>query len=510
MLFILPAYGAVTFRAASELVHSQMPHQKNTVDWPGIAAGLRRRFEQRGLQPDVLAQLQRPSQQRRVLVACSGGADSVFMLCMLYSYAAELGLELVVGHYNHRWREADSDADAAFVQALAQGLSCRYVAGERPDQKAAFTETTARALRLDFLRESARKHECAWIAFGHQMDDILETQLQRLARGCSSDGLAAPRPVAQFPQLPMHVRPLLHLRAGDLRMTLKACGAPWREDGSNADVSIARNALRHEVIPNLIEALDRDPTSGAARSRRLLEEDAIALDAMARAQLPDAFSGAERLERKQLRAVPRALLRRALLAWLSAQELMQSVSAPAMDVLLEQVCGSKKKHRISAGTAYIMMDAEQLWVEPVGVDAAACLLEPTLVEPGDSVILSTGAFMEMQQVSLDSKTLDSILSGAINSEHEVYLDLKHSQYYEIRAWQPGDRFHPMGAPGTKKLKDWFIDRRIPQKERKWLPVVTTCSGEIVWVPGFPPAESRKLSRHTKAALRLTYQTRNSL
>lgn len=487
-----------------------MPNQKNTVDWPGVAAALRGRFEQRGLESDVLALFKHPARHRRVLVACSGGADSVFMLCMLYSYAAELGLELTVAHYNHRWREADSDADAAFVEILARNLSCRYVGGARPDNEAAFTETTARALRLDFLRESARAYQCSWIAFGHQMDDILETQLQRLARGCSSDGLAAPRPVARFPQQPTHVRPLLHLRAGDIRMALNASGAPWREDDSNADVSIARNALRHTVIPNLIEALDRDPSSGAARSRRLLEEDAFALDLMAREHLPCAYAGEDRLKRKLLRAVPRALLRRALSAWLNTHALIQSVSAPAMDLLLGMVCGSKKKHRISAGTAYIMMDGEQLWIEPVDTADAAFLLEPTLMEPGDSVILSTGALMEMQQVRLDRETLDSILTGAIDAEHEVYLDLQHSQYYEIRGWQPGDRFRPMGAPGTKKLKDWFIDRQIPQKERKWLPVVTTCSGEIVWVPGFPPAESRKLSRHTKAALRLTYQTRNSL
>ncbi|MDP4693374.1 MAG: tRNA lysidine(34) synthetase TilS [Opitutales bacterium] len=80
--------------------------------------------------------------------------------------------------------------------------------------------------------------------------------------------------------------------------------------------------------------------------------------------------------------------------------------------------------------------------------------------------------------------------------------------FEVRSWQPGDRFHPIGAPGSKKLKDWFIDRYIPQRERKQLPVVSTSSGKIIWVPGFPPADTMKLSPTTKLALRLTYRTRN--
>jgi tRNA(Ile)-lysidine synthase len=486
-----------------------MSHQKDQIDWFAIAATLRERFEGRAFEASVSVLLKR-ARGKRILVACSGGADSVFLLCLLASYAEVFAFELVVAHYNHRWRTVDSDEDAAFTAALARGLSLKFICGARPDNEAAFTETTARSLRLDFLRNAASQEGCAWIAFGHQLDDILETQLQRLARGCSSDGLAAPRPIARFKGFPPHIRPLLHLRAGEIRMALNACAAPWREDASNGDVSIERNALRHTVIPDLIEALDRNPVNGAARSRRLLEEDAVALDVMARRHLPAAFSGNDVLARAELRHLPQALLRRALFAWLSGHELIQSVSAPAMDVLLEVICGDKKKHRISAGIAYIMMDARQVWVEPVDVHEAAFPLEPILIEPGDSVILSTGAYMEMEYVRLSEAQLSSILQGEVDCGREAFIDFKQSQSFEVRGRQPGDRFRPLGAPGSKKLKDWFIDRQIPQKERKWLPVVTTRSGEIVWVPGFPPAESRKITRHMKTALRLTYQTRNTL
>lgn len=486
-----------------------MSHQTDTVDWLKVASSIRARFEGRGLDAGVSVTLKR-AHSRRILVACSGGADSVFLLCMLATYAEALGLELIVAHYNHRWRGADSDGDAAFVEALAKGLSYPYLSGERPENEAAFTETTARALRLDFLRQTARQQNCPWIAFGHQMDDILETQLQRIARGCGAEGLAAPRPVARFDGQPTHVRPLLHLRAGDIRMALNACGAPWREDGSNADIGISRNALRHEVIPHLIEALDRDPAHGAARSRYLLEEDAAALDWMARKCLPAAFSGSSRLSREEMRHLPHALLRRGLSAWLNRHDLIQSVGASAMDLLLNAICGKKQKHRISAGIAYIMMDSEELWHEPVDAAEGSFFLEPILIESEDSVILSSGAYLKMESIRLDVVACNRILQGEVDCQVEAVIEFQGGQSFEIRSWQPGDRFRPIGAPGSKKLKDWFIDRQIPQKERKWLPVVTTCAGEIVWVPGFPPAESHKISKQTKAALRLTYQTRNSL
>jgi tRNA(Ile)-lysidine synthase len=462
-----------------------------------------------GFDPEVHALLKRASTDR-VLVACSGGADSVYMLALLTTWADELGLQLVVAHYNHRWRDEASDGDAAFVESMADGLSLEFISDVRPDNEAAFTETTARALRLDFLRQTAAQHKCRWIAFGHQMDDILETQLQRIARGCGSDGLAAPRPIAKFSHQPTHIRPLLNLRAGDIRMALDTCEIPWCEDSSNDDLDIARNALRRSVIPGLIEALDRDPSIGAARSRRLLEEDAVALDELARQSLPSAFTGQVALDRRELRSIPRALVRRALMAWLHGHNLIQSVSAPSMDALLDAVLGPKKKHRISAGVGYIVFDAEVVRIELLDGLEVALLLEPALLEPGDSVILSTGAVMELEVVEIDAAKQRSILAGEIDQANEAFIEMKKSSSFEVRGWRPGDRFSPIGAPGSKKLKDWFIDRRIPQRERKQLPIVTNNSGTIVWVPGFPPADACKIHRSTKRALRLTYQTRNPL
>lgn len=484
-----------------------MSNESHPHDWPEAARSLYAELGEGSLHANV-RELLAGAQCRRVLVACSGGADSIFMLCQLWAQAEELGVELVVAHYNHRWRGEDSQLDAKFVQELARQLSCPFVTGARPENEAAFTETTARALRLEFLRTTAKEHGCACIAFGHQQDDILETQLQRLARGSGSDGLAAPRPIHLFEAYPTHVRPVLHLGAGAIRMALNACEIPWREDISNEDVEISRNALRHNVIPSLSDALARDVSAGAARSRFLLEEDAEALDGLARVTLPEAFSASVSLDRHALRSAPRALTRRALSAWFGAHDLIQSMSAPAMDLLMAAVYAPKLKNRLSAGAYYIELDGASVRLELAHVPGQS--LDTGSIEAGESLMLSTGALLETEFVKLDDELRRTIMKGGVDADLEAYVAMGVGQALEVRGWQQGDRFRPIGAPGTKKLKDWFIDRHIAAKERKLLPLVLSNSGEIIWVPGFPPADSMKISATTKLALRLTYERRHPI
>ncbi|MGZ0654034.1 tRNA lysidine(34) synthetase TilS [Coraliomargarita sp. W4R53] len=483
---------------------SKTPH---LIDWPSLAVALQQRFGEASIEPSTLTHLQNAGP---VLVACSGGADSVFMLCILVARAQQLGLQLHVAHYNHRWRDEDSDADAAFVESIAKGLQLPFLSDFRPDYEAAFTETTARALRLEFLRKAAKCHHCNYILFGHQLDDIIETQLQRIARGCASDGLAAPRPVSRFDGQPTHLRPLLHLRAGDIRMALHVTSAVWREDSSNDDVNIARNALRHQIVPDLADALGRDPVVGAARSRRLLEEDAAALDLLARQYLPDAYGHALKLERGLLRSVPTALLRRSLAEWLNGHGLIRSVGAPAMDILIDALCSDRERYRMSAGSHYLLMDAETLYWEHQDAVSLLQALQPAILELGEPAFLSTGALIEAEVLELSSELRQQVESGGIDPSRQAVIAYTGEPFYQLRGWQPGDRFHPLGAPGGKKLKDCFIDRRIPQAERKTLPLVLNATEEIIWVPGFPPAESCKICPSTKKALRLTYQATNPL
>ncbi|MEC8333045.1 MAG: tRNA lysidine(34) synthetase TilS [Verrucomicrobiota bacterium] len=460
-----------------------------------------------GFEPSAISHLR---SAKNVLIACSGGADSVYLLCALIAQEEALGLRLHVAHYNHRWRGVESAADADFVESIAQTFELPYMSGIRSENEVTFNETNARELRLQFLRDSALKLNCDFLIFGHHLDDIIETQLQRISRGCSSDGLAAPRPVMAFEGLPTHVRPLLHLRAKDIRTALKAASIPWREDSSNEDVSIARNALRKKILPDIANSLNRDPAIGAARSRVLLEEDAVALDIISRQKLPDAYKHAPVLQRAALCALPTALMRRALTHWLSGHGLIGSVGASSMDKLIHTLTGSKKNHRLSAGLYYIVIDANTISYERADTYLRSEVLVPTILELGEQVILSSGATIQAKMVEICPDLRSHVESGKVDSTKEAILANQGESSLNVRSWHEGDSFFPLGAPGKKKLKDWFIDRKIPKPLRNTLPIFINNFGEVLWVPGFAPAESCRVRLSTNWALRLTYQARNSL
>jgi tRNA(Ile)-lysidine synthase len=181
-----------------------------------------------------------------------------------------------------------------------------------------------------------------------------------------------------------------------------------------------------------------------------------------------------------------------------------------MDQLIESLRAEPEQNRMSAGSHYILIDADTLSFEHQDASDQLHELQPAILVIGEVLFLSTGAFIEAEVLELTDTLRQQILAGEVDPRYEAIIAHPDEYSLVVRAWQPGDRFHPLGAPGGKKLKDRFIDRRISQAERKTLPLVLKASQEVIWVPGFAPAESCKISPLTKRALRLTYQTRKPL
>lgn len=173
-------------------------------------------------------------------------------------------------------------------------------------------------------------------------------------------------------------------------MAVAACGLPWCEDSSNDDLSIPRNALRRKWIPGLVDAVGRDVSTAAARTRQLLEEDADALEQFMRASFSREVLAADRLSRTRLRASPRALSRRALSAWLGNHGLMDSLSAAALDNLLDTVYSAQSESRQSAGEQFIRIRETELSLECDLQKQTSPGLEIASLEAGESLILPTG------------------------------------------------------------------------------------------------------------------------
>jgi tRNA(Ile)-lysidine synthase len=309
---------------------------RNRIDWPRLATELAQRVPRDRLHPAVLAWADASPPRERWAAAVSGGADSLALLLLLWAHWPERRARMHVLHFDHRLRGAQSRGDARFCRAVAASLGVAFHDGAWAEARPAAGEAVARAARHAFFAQQLRRFRTKALWLGHQQEDVAETLFMRLARGSGAAGLAAPRPVHRLPDGRVHLRPLLALKKREITAALRAVGAPWREDASNAGDRHFRNRVRHDVLPAWLRAAsDRDALAGAARSRELLEEDDAALDAWLAELNPFAADGTLNLRR--LAGKPRGLVRRALHRWLLAQPAGRDLARPGFDALLADV-----------------------------------------------------------------------------------------------------------------------------------------------------------------------------
>ncbi len=436
-------------------------------------------------------------------VAFSGGADSLALLLTVWGLWPERRERLVVLHFNHRVRGAESDADAAFCEEVCRQLGVRFRAGEWSDARADASEAEAREARLGFFEREMAAAGAMVLWTGHQKEDVAETLLMRIARGSGAAGLAAPRPVQALADGRVFLRPLLTLTKGEIVGALEKAGATWREDASNAAGDFFRNRVRSEVVPNWRAAAGNDALGGAALTRELLDEDDAALNAWLAELLPEGGYGGEVLDVRALAGKPRALWRRALRRWKPLTELGRA-GFEAVMALCERGSG-----RVSAGDGVVEIEAGRLRnFAKSGKDAQAVTAWPEMrlsEAEGGLLVLPDGGVLRMRAVEFTHALRGRIFAGDFDPAREVFLGCGHDAYC-VRAWRSGDRYRPLGAPGSATLQDLFVNRKIPAERRGQLPVVTRSDGEILWVPGLPPAEKSKITPESVTGVHLTYET----
>ncbi len=436
--------------------------------------------------------LTRPGE--RVVVAVSGGPDSMALLDALVELREQLCVSLVVAHLNHGLRGAASDGDAQFVadRAAALGLPCRIgtadVAAERR-QRGGSLEMAARRARYAFLQIVAAEAKAEKVALGHTSDDQVETILLRLLRGGELDalrGMPIARPISPGASTTV-IRPLLEVSRAQVLEHLAARGATWRTDASNVDPSFTRNWIRHELLPALGADLPGLLLRAAERGGRLAE--VIARQA---GELVTAGEGEARLDVARLASLPR-LIRRAALR--RASQLVRKGDGlswrtlDAMERLLEQPNG----HAVSL---------------PGGVEAQnsygqLIVRAGKAPPPGFSVTLTVPGHLEVPQAGLwlDASEIACRL-GAETSRWEETADLDVvGERLTVRTRRPGDRFVPLGLGAPTKLKDFLIAQRVPRAERGHLLLVEGKCG-IVWVVGLRLDDRAKITPATRRCARL--------
>ncbi len=438
--------------------------------------------------------LSAPTSSGPVAVAVSGGADSVYLLCALWADEA-LRPRLRVLHFDHRVRGEESSEDARFVGALCATLDVPCLLGRREGQGAA-SEADLRAERNAFFAGQRASLGFDLLCTAHHLDDVVESVLLRLARGAGLAGLAAPRALQDFRDGHRRWRPLIQAGVGkaELLAALRTAGIPWREDATNLLPVAARNRIRAWLADGGAEAMGEGYAEGFARSARILGETQVALAQWAR-ELGCVVGADGAMPVAALQGRPSALIQECLRAFLHAQD----ITDPSEASLASLVAA------ISAGRDAVSTVRGQV-IELVG-GVLSLRREPMAFGPSERGIAyglpDDECGLLAERVEVDATLWASLSKGDISPGKEVYVVAPGAPLV-WRGRVEGDRYQPLGSPGSAKLSDLLINHKIPAGRREALPVVLAGSA-ILWVPGLPPAEAARLRGPTKGALRLTWR-----
>ncbi len=521
-----------------------------------------------------------------VLVALSGGPDSVALFEGLLRVTGRLSFSICAAHLNHKLRGADSDEDERFVRGLAEKRGVPLVVEARDvrgihKKCGGSIEEVAREVRYEFLKKAAKKCRATKIALGHNLDDNAETFLMNLVRGSGLKGLSGipllrpAVPVAEFgaavladqgaPESPAHakkrtptnrsklaggdvliIRPLLEVTRKEILSFLEREKLSYREDLTNLDISLARNKIRHQLLPLL--AAEHNPQIGkvlaeTARNLRDAEESVAAAIAELEKTVvwracpssrPPAGRkgwhgrdiGAVDLGQLVARPVP---LQREFLRRMVQERLGVAIERQTLKHLCELVAGTRAES-VPLGRGLIACrEYDELLFVPEAT-AKPFSFEKTLQVPCDIFIPELGIHVEASWLprprALASALSARLVCGAQKkpgkqprplSLGEVWRRVKRgeTQSFEeffdasairgdaivVRTRREGDAFQPFGMKGTRKVKELFIDEKVPGTLRNRVPIFCS-AGDIVWIVGHRPDAKFSLRNSTRRVLRL--------
>lgn len=448
----------------------------------------------------------------RVVVGCSGGADSTCLLHILARGLREFGLECVAVYVDHGLRP-EASREAEWVEARARAFGAGF-ALERVDVPARAARTgesvqeAARLLRYEALARVKERCGASRIAVGHTRSDQAETVLLQLLRGAGARGLAGMPPVRGE-----IVRPLLCVGRRETEAYCRAAGIEWLEDPSNRSPKYLRSRVRFELMP-LLESLRPGVEARLAATAQILrDEDRYLEEQVARAleglvrRAPG--GGGLAVEGEALARMPVALARRAVRAIAArVREEARGLSFDDVEAVLalaRESAGSGK--RLELGPVWVVREYGDLHFLRAGLDAGAPRRPPAgaeapveLAVPGRTALPWAEAVVEASLHGAGAPHAPGTARAAAEGATAVLDWEKLRPPLVARSRRPGDRLQPPGMTGRKKVKELLIDAKVPRRQRDRVAIVEDREG-IVWVVGhalaervLPGPESRRLLR----------------
>ncbi len=439
----------------------------------------------------------------RVVVAVSGGPDSVALLHILDSLKDVYGIKLHIAHLEHGLRGDESVGDLEFVKSLAAGLGIPITfasedVGKMAEDRGLSVEAAARKARYAFLDEVMRATGFKKVATGHNANDQAETVLLNLMRGSGLAGLSGMKPATDGRM----VRPLIEAKRSEIMAYLEKKKIAFRTDSSNTDTRFERNKVRSILIPfiekefnpAIVDSLARTASVFSAVYDYFRSEVDKCMETAVRAE-----DGRVTLDLGVFGACPEIVKMFTFHRILRLlEEDAQIVSYDTLSALLNVAEKSQSGSRIDIGSGIVALKEFDRVV--IGRDVA--LSEPYEVElavPGETVVEGTGYIFSIEILEERPGTADIYRSGG-----SAYFDFDELvPPLKARNWREGDRFVPFGLKGSKKVHDVFIDEKVPVSSRARIPLVCDAEG-VIWVTGVRRADRARVTDRTSTIARVTY------
>jgi tRNA(Ile)-lysidine synthase len=448
--------------------------------------------------------------QRCLLVAVSGGPDSVCLLHLLDRLKGELGIGLHVAHLDHQLRGAESEADARYVADLAKRLDIPATIERREvrayqARRRCSLEEAAREVRYAFLAEAARATGAERVAVGHTVDDHIETILMHLIRGTGTRGLRGLQPSVSWQSSGGSltvIRPLLEVSREETAGYCQQHQLMPRIDASNRSLSPLRNRIRHQLLP-LLRSYNPAVAEALLRAARLAGDDLAFIEregARLWGELARREGDTLILDGRGFLELPLALKRHLL------RTSMEQLLGNLMDIEtrhIEEIIDALDKpagKRLSLPGGLVFSVEYHKYL--IGPDPAALSPFPVLKE---ELALKVPGETRLPGWRIEARLIDRRQMAEKGDNFTAYFDRdKTGDRLLVRSRRRGDRFQPLGLSQPKKLGEFMIDARIPQPWRERVPIV--CSAEqILWVVGWRIDERVKVTDDTGRVLRLEFK-----
>lgn len=421
----------------------------------------------------------------KVLVAISGGVDSVVLAHLLHKSA----IEITLAHCNFSLRGKDADTDELFVKELAKNLGIKahtiqFETKEFAEKEQLSIQMAARQLRYDWFKELLQDNDLDYLVTAHHLNDNLETFLINFSRGTGLEGLTG------IPAINGRiVRPLLAFSREEIEVYAKENNLAWREDASNAETKYTRNKIRHELVPLLKELNPSLLQSFQKTTKNLQQSQQIVDDSIFQIK-ENVISNEERnlikIDIQKIKDVSN------LSAYL--YELLKEYGFTEWNDIAHLLDAQSGKQILSK-TYRLIKDRDHFLIEKRSKNTKN---DRFYIQKGEKTLKTDEFSIRVSEEKTSEKP---------ENKYEICVDLEKIQFpLVLRKWQVGDYFYPLGMNGKKKVSKYFKDEKLSllEKENTWL----LCSNNnIIWVVGRRLDERFKITPNTKNTLKIQWTSK---